>query len=56
MNLLILGLVIFLGVHSVRVFAAPWRDATRARLGEGEKAHEVYQRFIRERTVPTGTC
>lgn len=35
MNLLILGLVIFLGVHSVRVFAAPWRDATRARLGEG---------------------
>ena len=24
----------------------------RARLGEGEKAHEVYQRFIRERTVP----
>lgn len=35
MNLLILGLVIFLGVHSVRVFAAPWRDATRARLSEG---------------------
>jgi alpha-L-fucosidase 2 len=24
----------------------------RARLGEGEKAYEVYQRFIRERTVP----
>jgi alpha-L-fucosidase 2 len=23
----------------------------RARLGEGEKAHEVYQRFISERTV-----
>lgn len=35
MNLLILGLVIFLGVHSMRVFAAPWRAATRARLGEG---------------------
>ena len=35
MNLLILGLVIFLGVHSLRVFAAPWREATRARLGEG---------------------
>jgi uncharacterized membrane protein len=35
MNLLILGLVIFLGVHSVRIFAAPWRDKTRARLGEG---------------------
>ncbi len=35
MNLLILGLVIFLGVHSLRIFAAPWRDATRPRLGEG---------------------
>mgnify|MGYP001627444820 CR=1 FL=1 len=35
MNLLILGLVIFLGVHSLRIFAAPWRDGTRARLGEG---------------------
>ncbi len=35
MNLLILGLVVFLGVHSVRIFAAPWRDKTRARLGEG---------------------
>ena len=35
MNLLILGLVVFLGVHAIRVFAGPWRDATRARLGEG---------------------
>ena len=35
MTLLILGLVVFLGVHAVRVFAGPWRDATRARLGEG---------------------
>jgi len=25
---------------------------SRARLGEGDKAHQVYQRFIRERTVP----
>lgn len=33
MNLLILGLVVFLGVHSVRIFAAPWREQTQARLG-----------------------
>lgn len=31
---LILGLVLFLGVHSVRVFAEDWRTNTRARLGE----------------------
>jgi uncharacterized membrane protein len=30
---LILGLVIFLGVHSVRIFADDWRTKTRARLG-----------------------
>ena len=35
MTLLILGLVLFLGVHSVRVFADGWRGAVRARLGEG---------------------
>lgn len=35
MTLLILGLVLFLGVHSARVFASDWRDQTRARLGEG---------------------
>jgi uncharacterized membrane protein len=34
MTLLILGLVLFLGVHSVRIFAEPWRGAMRARLGE----------------------
>jgi uncharacterized membrane protein len=34
MSLLILGLVIFLGVHSTRVVADPWRAATIARLGE----------------------
>ena len=34
MTLLILGLVIFLGVHSVRVFADGWRTGVLARRGE----------------------
>lgn len=34
MTLLILGLVIFLGVHSTRVFADDWRTAQRVRWGE----------------------
>jgi uncharacterized membrane protein len=34
MTLLILGLVLFLGVHSVRIFGDGWRTAMRARLGE----------------------
>lgn len=34
MMLLILGLVVFIGVHSVRIVAEDWRSATRARLGE----------------------
>jgi uncharacterized membrane protein len=34
MPYLILGLVLFLGVHSVRIVAEDWRTATRARLGE----------------------
>ena len=34
MTALILGLVIFLGVHSVRVFAEDWRTRTRQRMGE----------------------
>lgn len=34
MALLILGLVLFLGPHSVRVFAEAWRGATIARIGE----------------------
>jgi len=34
MTILILGLVLFLGVHSVRIFADDWRSATRARIGE----------------------
>jgi uncharacterized membrane protein len=34
MSLLILGLVLFLGVHSVRIVAEDFRAAQRARLGE----------------------
>jgi uncharacterized membrane protein len=34
MTLLILGLILFLGVHSVRVFADGWRTTMRQRLGE----------------------
>ncbi len=34
MSLLVLGLVIFLGVHSTRIFADGWRTATIARIGE----------------------
>ena len=34
MSFLILGLVLFLGAHSVRVFAEGWRSGTRARFGE----------------------
>lgn len=33
MTLLILGLLLFLGTHSVRVFAEGWRSAQIARLG-----------------------
>jgi uncharacterized membrane protein len=35
MPYLILGLVLFLGAHSVRIFADPWRRAQIARIGEG---------------------
>jgi uncharacterized membrane protein len=34
MLLLIAGLVIFLGAHSVRIFAEPWRTRQRERIGE----------------------
>jgi uncharacterized membrane protein len=34
MTALIVGLVIFLGVHSVRIVAEPWRTGVRARIGE----------------------
>jgi uncharacterized membrane protein len=33
MTLLILGLVLFIGVHSVGILAPAWRDRTAARLG-----------------------
>jgi uncharacterized membrane protein len=34
MAYLILGLVVFLGLHSVSIVAPSWRDATAARMGE----------------------
>jgi uncharacterized membrane protein len=34
MTLLMLGLVLFLGVHSTRIVAGGWRTATIARVGE----------------------
>ena len=34
MTILIMGLAIFLGIHSVRIVAAGWRQAQIARLGE----------------------
>ncbi len=34
MPYLLLGLLIFLGVHSVRIVADDWRTRTRARMGE----------------------
>src|SRR3569832_324595 len=33
MALLILGLVVFLGVHSTRIFADPWRTSMIQRIG-----------------------
>ncbi len=35
MSLLIIGLVLFLGIHSVSVFAPAWRDRQVAQRGEG---------------------
>ena len=35
MSALILGLIVFLGVHSVRIFAENWRTVQIARRGEG---------------------
>lgn len=34
MTLLILGLLVFLGTHSIAILAPGWRDSMRARLGE----------------------
>ncbi len=36
MIFLLLGLLLFLGIHSVRICAAPWRIAQIARVGEGK--------------------
>jgi uncharacterized membrane protein len=36
MLILVLGLLLFLGPHSVRIFAEPWRNDQIARLGEGK--------------------
>ncbi len=35
MTTLLIGLLLFLGVHSVRIVADGWRTRTRARIGEG---------------------
>jgi uncharacterized membrane protein len=35
MTLLITGLIIFLSLHSVRIFAEGWRSDKRAQMGEG---------------------
>lgn len=35
MAILIVGLVIFLGAHSVRIFADDWRTRQRSQIGEG---------------------
>lgn len=35
MKMLVAGLLLFLGVHSVRIVADPWRAAMRRRLGDG---------------------
>ncbi len=36
MTVLILGLLVFLGAHSTRIFANDWRNAQLKRLGEGK--------------------
>jgi uncharacterized membrane protein len=35
MTILILGLIVFLSIHSIRIVADDWRTAQLARLGEG---------------------
>ena len=35
MLILVLGLVVFLGTHSVSIVSRPWRDARAAALGDG---------------------
>ena len=43
MTILVLGLVVFLGVHSVRIVADDWRTARIAKSGErpAQYAEEV---------------
>ena len=35
MTYLVLGLILFLGVHSVRIVGDNWRTRTISRMGEG---------------------
>lgn len=35
MELLVIGLVLFLGIHSVAIVAPAWRERTKARIGMG---------------------
>lgn len=35
MSILVIGLIVFLGLHSVRIFAEGWRADKKAQLGEG---------------------
>lgn len=35
MSILLLGIILFLGIHSVRIVAPAWRERQMARLGEG---------------------
>ena len=47
MTLLILGLILFLGVHSVRIFADPWRSAQIARIGAAARMNGLnYNQFM----------
>ena len=35
MSILVIGLIVFLGLHSVRMFAEGWRAEKKAQMGEG---------------------
>jgi len=43
MAVLVIGLILFLGPHSLGLIAPAWREGTRARLGEGayKAAHSI---------------
>lgn len=36
MTVLVIGLILFLGIHSLRIVAPGWRDARYAEMGEGK--------------------